>query len=202
MRSKNQELMKDIVDFIDDYHRDNFTTPTMREIASKFNITTACVSKYIAEMQDRGMLEHTKGKSGIKTASMNKVQTSTSLLPVVGSVSCGKMIFAEENVETYLPIPTSILGQGRFFILKAHGDSMINAGINDGDYVIVHKQDYAEVGQIVVALVDDEATLKRYYLDNDRKQVRLHPENEKYEDMYFDNIIIQGVAVKNISIIK
>ena len=201
MRSKDQELMRNIIDFINDYHLENYTTPTMQEIADKFNLAKSSASRYIAVMRENGMLEHTKGKSGMKTLSMNKFD-NVNLIPVVGTVACGKPLLAEENVETYLPLPTSILGKGKFFILKAHGDSMINAGINDGDYVIVRKQNYAEVGQIVVALVDDEATLKRYYLDNNRKQVRLHPENDKYEDMYFDNIVIQGVAVKVIADVK
>ena len=201
MRSKDQELMRSIIDFINDYHLENYTTPTMQEIADKFNLAKSSASRYVAVMRENGMLEHTKGKSGMKTLSMNKFD-NVSLAPVVGTVACGKPLLAEENVETYLPLPTSILGKGKFFILKAHGDSMKNAGINDGDYVIVRKQDSAEVGQIVVALIDDEATLKRYYLDNERQQVRLHPENDKYEDMYFDNIIIQGVAVKVIADVK
>ena len=201
MRSKDQELMRSIIDFINDYHLENYTTPTMQEIADKFNLAKSSASRYVAVMRENGMLEHTKGKSGMKTLSMNKFD-NVSLAPVVGMVACGKPLLAEENVETYLPLPTSILGKGKFFILKAHGDSMKNVGINDGDYVIVRKQDSAEVGQIVVALIDDEATLKRYYLDNERQQVRLHPENDKYEDMYFDNIIIQGVAVKVIADVK
>ena len=201
MRSKDQELMRSIIDFINDYHLEKYTTPTMQEIADKFNLAKSSASRYVAVMRENGMLEHTKGKSGMKTLSMNKFD-NVSLAPVVGTVACGKPLLAEENVETYLPLPTSILGKGKFFILKAHGDSMKNAGINDGDYVIVRKQDSAEVGQIVVALIDDEATLKRYYLDNERQQVRLHPENDKYEDMYFDNIIIQGVAVKVIADVK
>ena len=73
---------------------------------------------------------------------------------------------------------------------------MKNAGINTGDYVIVRQQDYADEGQIVVALTGDEATLKRYYIDKDKKMIRLHPENETMEDMFFDSISIQGVAVK------
>lgn len=201
MRSKDQELMRSIIDFINDYHLENYTTPTMQEIADKFNLAKSSASRYVAVMRENGMLEHTKGKSGMKTLSMNKFD-NVSLAPVVGTVACGKPLLAEENVETYLPLPTSILGKGKFFILKAHGDSMKNAGINDGDYVIVRKQDSAEVGQIVVALIDDEATLKRYYLDNERQQVRLHPENDKYEDMYFDDIVIQGVAVKVIADVK
>lgn len=201
MRSKDRELMNSILDFINDYHLENYTTPTMQEIADHFGLAKSSASRYISVMRENGMLEQTKRKTGFKTASMKKAGDVV-LTPVVGSVSCGKMLFAEENVETYLPLPTRILGKGKFFILKANGDSMINAGINDGDYVIVRKQSFAEIGQVVVALVEDEATLKRYYLDEKRKQVRLHPENDNYEDMYFDNITIQGVAVKNISDVK
>ena len=73
---------------------------------------------------------------------------------------------------------------------------MINAGISDGDYVIVRQQDTAEIGQIVVALIGEEATLKRYYIDRENKKVRLHPENNRMKDMYYDSIIIQGVAIK------
>ena len=73
---------------------------------------------------------------------------------------------------------------------------MINAGINDGDYVIIRKQNYANEGQIIVALIGDEATLKRYYLDRENKRIRLHPENNRMKDMFYDEIAIQGVAVK------
>ena len=136
MRSKDQELMRRIIDFINDYHLENYTTPTMQEIADKFHLAKSSASRYVAEMRENGMLEHTKGKSGIKTHSMNKYD-NTNLVPVVGAVACGKPLLAEENVETYLPLPTSILGKGKFFILKAHGDSMINAGIKNVDHVIV-----------------------------------------------------------------
>ena len=79
----------------------------------------------------------------------------------------------------------------------AKGNSMINAGIEDGDYVIVRQQQTADEGQIVVAMVEDsECTLKRYYMDKSKKQIRLHPENDTMEDMFFDNISIQGIAVK------
>ena len=79
-------------------------------------------------------------------------------------------------------------------MFRAHGDSMINAGINDGDLVVIREQATAEEGQIVVALIDNEATLKRFYLDKERNLVRLHPENDNMEDMYFDNIEIQGIV--------
>ena len=79
---------------------------------------------------------------------------------------------------------------------------MIDIGINDGDYVIIRKQESAEEGQIIVALIDNEATLKRYYIDKKKRKVRLHPENKNMEDMYFDSVVVQGVAVKVIKDIQ
>jgi len=115
---------------------------------------------------------------------------------VLGSVSCGVPRFAEENIEEYVSLPEALFGRGEFFILKAKGDSMIDAGIDDGDLVVIRQQSSAEDGQIVVALIDDEATLKRFYRDDKNKRVRLHPENEAMEDIFVDDCIIQGIAVK------
>lgn len=196
MRTKNEELIKDMLDYIDYVFCKSAQTPTMREIASKFGITSACVCKYIAEMEKRGLLSNSGNSRGITTKKMQKLNLCTEQLPVVGSISCGSPLLAEENIENYLTISSDFLGKGNYFVLRANGQSMIKAGINDGDHVIVKQQEYAEEGQIVVALIDDEATLKRYYLDEKHKQIRLHPENDTMQDMYFDRIEIQGVAVK------
>ncbi len=196
MRSKNPELMKSIVEYINREYFNSGITPTMQEIANAFGISKACVSNYIAEMQKKGMLENDGSCRGVRTEMMGKIRQSVEYLPVVGSVACGAPILAEQNIETYLPIPTEIIGTDTCFILRAKGDSMINAGINDGDMVIVRKQETAEEGQIVVALVDNEATLKRFYLDDEFKLVRLHPENDSMEDMNYENVDIQGVAIK------
>ena len=114
---------------------------------------------------------------------------------VLVRVSCFMAKYAEENIEEYVSLPVSLFGQGRFFILRADGESMIEAGIDDGDMVVIRQQSTASEGQIVVALVDDEATLKRYYLDRQHRRVRLHPENSSMEDIYVKRCIIQGVAV-------
>ena len=196
MRSKSATLMDKIVEFIDNEYCKNGVMPTIREIAQSLNISKGCVSKYLTEMKEKGMIEKANGWRGIKTKAMSKIQHNIQYLPVVGSIACGQPILAEENIETYLPIPQEFLGKGKFFILKAEGESMVNAGINSGDYVIVRQQETAEEGRIVVALIENEATLKRYYLDKSRKQIRLHPENDNMQDMYFDNIVIQGVAIK------
>ena len=196
MRSKNKELMTKMLNFIDSEYQKNGLAPTLREIASEFNITSACVSHYVTEMKEKGLMQSNGKSRGIKTSKIQSMINEVSYLPVVGSIACGTPLLAEENIEKYLPIPTEFLGNGKYFILRANGDSMIKANIEDGDYVIIKQQETAEVGQIIVALINDEATLKRYYLDDKRQKVRLHPENDEMQDMYFKNVIIQGIAVK------
>ena len=196
MRSKSTALMEDIINYIDKEYLKNGRTPTMQEIADEMNITKGCVSNYIKEMTNKGLIINNGGSRGIVTNKMQKSKTGIQELPVVGSVACGKPLLAEENIELYIPVSNEFLGKGKHFILKATGNSMINAGINDGDYVIVRQQESAEEGQIVVALIDDEATLKRYYIDREKQKIRLHPENNRMKDMFYDNIIIQGVAIK------
>lgn len=120
----------------------------------------------------------------------------TTRVPVLGAVSCGVPKFAEENIEEYVRLPVALFGKGDFFILRANGDSMIEANIDDGDLVVIKQQNYAEPGQIVVALMDDEATLKRYYPEPEKRRVRLHPENSTMRDIIVKDCIIQGVAVK------
>ncbi len=195
MRSKSIDLMKNIVDFIDQGYDRTGRIPTHKEIANNFNVTEACIGKYIKEMESKGMVVRQSGNRSVMTKTILK-KINLKQLPIVGTIACGEPIFAEENIQGYLSISSEFLGNGQFFVLQASGDSMIKVGINDGDYVIVRQQETAEQGQIVVALIDDEATLKRYYLDNKKKKIRLHPENDTMEDMYFDKIQIQGVAVK------
>ena len=94
-----------------------------------------------------------------------------------------------------MKLPVSLFGSGDYFILNASGNSMVNAGIEDGDMVLIKRQDYANPGDIVVALIEDEATLKRFYRDDENRRVILHPENDYMEDIYVKQCIIQGVAV-------
>lgn len=196
MRSKSPKVMEKIIEVIDDFYKNNNYIPSMREIAEKAQISKTSVCEYIAVMKQKGVLENNGLWRGVKTPYVNKLQAKSTLVPLVGSIACGTPMLAEENIETYLPLPTEFLGRGKYFVLKAMGESMINAGINDGDYVIVREQNAAEIGQIIVALIDGEATLKRYFIDKKRKQVILHPENDEMEDILFDSVMIQGVAVK------
>ena len=196
MRTKSSILMDKIIEFIDSEYYAKGRTPTIIEIASALKISKSCVGNYLTDMTQKGLISNKGGSRGIVTKSMQKIRQDTVEVAVVGSVACGLPLLAEENIESYVTFSKELLGSGKFFILRAKGDSMINAGINDGDLVIVRQQETAEIGQIVVALIGNEATLKRYYLDNKRKKIRLHPENDKMEDMFFDDIAIQGIAVK------
>lgn len=196
MRTKDKELMNKMLNYINDNFEKTGRTPTYREIAKEFSITSGCVSNYIKEMAEKNMLENSSGSRGIRTLKMKKSNNAIEQLGVVGSIACGSPMYAEENIETYISFPRALLGNGEFFILRANGESMIDAGIDDGDLVIIRKQETAEEGDIIVALINDEATLKRFYRDKKRRKIRLHPENAKLEDMYFDNIAIQGVAIK------
>ena len=111
-------------------------------------------------------------------------------LPLVGRVAAGTPILAEQNVEESLSLPTSIVGDSSSFILRVRGESMINAGIFDGDYIVVKEQQDAHDGEIVVALIDDSATVKTFYRENDR--IRLQPENNFMEPIYVQNPVILG----------
>ncbi len=196
MRTKSTELMEDIKRCIENCYFSTGKTPSVREIAEQLGISKSSVSNYLIEMRDRGLLENSGGWRGAKTKRMGKIQQDVAYLPVVGQIACGTPFLAEENIETYLPLPKDMLGMGEYFVLVAKGESMVNARIDDGDYVIVRRQETAEPGQIVVALIGDEATLKRYYPDEENRQIRLHPENDEMEDMSFKNISVQGIAVK------
>ena len=194
MRSKNVELMNQIKEFVESYYLKKYRSPSTAEIAKSLGVVKSTVYKYLIEMRERGMLSY-DGKE-IRTELTEKVMPNMNRAAVLGSVSCGVPRFAEENIEEYVSLPEALFGRGEFFILKAKGDSMIDAGIDDGDLVVIKQQSSAEDGQIVVALMDDEATLKRFYRDEKNKRIRLHPENESMEDIFVDDCIIQGIAVK------
>lgn len=199
MRQKNRELFPKIEAFIGEYVGANGTAPSNAEIGEAVGVSAATAHRYICEMRDRGLLSYS-GRRRISTGSSGEQGAAVSV-PVLGSIACGIPKFAEENIEEYLRLPTALLGGGSFFILRADGESMIYAGISHGDMVLVRRQETAEPGQIIVALVDDDtATLKRYCPQLDRGRVILRPENVLFEDQVIDltehSFAIQGVAVK------
>ena len=195
MRKKNPELYQAIKSYVERHYEKEGRSPTVREIEAGTGITRPTVQRYLTAMRENGEIEY-NGIRGVRTMVMSKTDRETVSVAMIGAVACGTPIYAEENIQEYYRFPVALLGQGNFFLLRAKGESMINADIGDGDLVLVRQQNTAEPGQIVVALIDDEATLKRFYPEPENQRIRLHPENETMEDIYVENCLVQGVAVK------
>ena len=197
MQHKKQEYILAIEAFIDDYRDTTGVIPTMPEIAVGVDLSTGTICKYIAYMREQGIIEYNGGQRTITTKKGMADKNAFIYVPKLGRISCGIPKFAEENIEEYVKLPVSLFGRGNFFILEAYGDSMINAGIDHGDLVLVRQQPTADYNQIVAALIDDEATLKRFRPQLDGT-IRLHPENERLDDIIVEagRCVIQGVAAK------
>ena len=194
MQHKKEEYFSAIESYIDTYRETNGgIAPTTYDIAGGVGLSQSTVAKYLKVMRESGRVRY-GGHRSVLTRLGAADEVPSVYIPLLGAVSCGLPKLAEENIEEYVKLPVSVLGRGSFFALHAKGDSMINAGIDDGDLVIVRQQDTAEYGQIVVALVDDEATLKRFCPENGI--FRLHAENPAYEDIIVESCLVQGVAVK------
>lgn len=127
---------------------------------------------------------------------------SNMLIPIYGEIPCGEPNFLNDQIKGYLEIPNKMLGLGDYFILRAKGFSMTGAGIEDGDLVIVKKQNFAEEAQIVVAFVDGETTLKRFFKNEKQQLIELRPENDDYKIIYAEDCLILGIAVKIIKDIQ
>ena len=192
MQYKKPEYCAMIEDYINSYRNRQGSAPSVRQIAAGVGLAVGTVSKYLSYMRENGVLDY----DGHRSVTTRKTRGLMNMLyvPLLGAVSCGVPKFAEENIEEYVCLPESLFGKGDYFLLRAKGDSMTGAGIEDGDLVLIRQQTTADYTQIVVALVDDEATLKRFRPKKDH--VILHPENNRYEDIIVDSCLIQGVAVK------
>lgn len=196
MRTKNTDNYAVIENFIDDYREKTCGSPSIRDIAAGTGLSKTTVARYLDDMKEDGRIE-AFGHRNILTEKARKEAAGLVKIPVLGAVSCGLPKFAEENIEDYYYMPKELLGYGKFYYLRASGESMIEAGINDGDMILVRQQPTAEPGQIVIAMVGpDEATMKRFYPEPEKKRIRLHPENSEMEDIYVPECEIQGVAVK------
>lgn len=192
MRSKSPELMERIQKYAEDFIFDEGRSPSTTEIGNALGIARATAYKYLVAMDERGLLDY-NGKE-IETEQTRKIQSRMVRADILGAVPCGLPQCIEANVEERVSLPEAIFGTGDLFVLRASGDSMIEAGIDDGDLVVVRKQNTASEGDIVVALVDNENTLKRFYRDKRRGYVRLHPENRTMPDILVRECFIQGVA--------
>lgn len=195
VRTKDETIFTEIMNFIDSYSESNGYSPTVREISDSTEIPRATVQRYLQELIQNGQVM-SGGRRSYVTERDQRQRRDYIRVPILGAVACGLPTYAEENIEDYVQLPSSIFGTGDFYMLRANGYSMIDVGITSGDFVLIRRQDTAEPGQIVVALVEDEATLKRYFPEPERHRVRLHPENKVMDDIYVPSCEIQGVAVK------
>lgn len=179
---KNPAYYVEIKNFINSYWEQNNCAPTTREIAGGTHIPRSTVGRYIAEMRDKGEIEY-EGHRNFRTREL--ADRTVCGVPLVGSIACGLPGLARQDIEDYVYLPQKLIGSGKFYLLRAKGDSMINIGINSGDLVLIREQPAAEYGQVVVAQVGEEdATLKTYRPDLESGIVVLHPENDKnYESI-------------------
>ena len=186
-----EEKINQVYNYTFEFIKNNGFPPSIREICSKCNIkSTATAYLYLEKLKERGLLEKAPQKK--RAISLAQKTDDYKSVPLIGTISAGSPIFAVENLEGYYPIPNDFSSGGTEFALKVKGDSMINAGIYNGDIIIVNQQSTAENGQIVVALVEDSATVKRFY--KKKNKIILHPENDQLKDMIFDEVSILGVV--------
>ena len=193
MRAKSRELKDRILEVIEQTANRGGNCPTYRSIADELNVNASTIYRYMLEMESDG--EVVNGEFGFTTVAMSGTG-ETVAVAVVGNVPCGSLTEEFQSIDGYMRLPVSLIGRGEFFMLKAYGDSMVGAGIDDGDMVLIRRSRSAIDGDIVVALVDGEVTLKRFYIDKAIGAVRLHPENETMADIIVPTCEIQGVAVK------
>ena len=197
MRSKSPELMKEICTYVSDYYRIRRSSPSVNDIAKAVGIAKTTAYRYLVEMNEQGMISY-DGHT-IETPQIDKCVTGYFSAPIVGSIHCGDPETEEEHVEEYVTLPESIFGKGEFYILRASGDSMVDAGIEDKDLVVIKKQSTASVGDIVVALDEDnQNTLKTFDgIDDESGYAILKYENRrKYRNKVIRvrELVVQGVA--------
>lgn len=192
----------DVFQYIKRYMDETGYAPCVRDICSALDLkSTSTAHAHLTKLEKKGYISRDPAKPRtimIMDGSAGKERMVR--IPVVGKVAAGVPITAVENIEEYLSLPYSLLGTDDVFILNVSGDSMVNAGIFDRDRIIAKKQDYAQNGDIVVAMIEDEATVKRFYLENGR--VKLQPENEKYQPIYTKDMNILGKVIGVLRIFK
>jgi repressor LexA len=187
---------QEIFEFVKRYVSDHGYPPTVRDIGKAIGLTSSStVHAHLANLEKLGVLKRDPTKPRALEVLVDKAKGAVlpSGLPLVGQVAAGSPVLAEENIEEYLQVPGIAGGEEGEFILEVKGDSMVNAGILEGDHVIVRKQETAKNGEIVVALVGEEATVKRFFREKDH--VRLQPENDALEPILTREVELLGRVV-------
>lgn len=204
-KKKIGKRQRAIYEYICAYTKEHSYPPSVREIGAAVGLASpSTVHMHLKALESAGLIkrdpkkprtievvsESTQDQEPKLAEVRQDADANVITLPLVGRVAAGVPILAEQNVEETLTLPTSIVGDASSFILRVRGESMVNAGIFDGDYIVVKEQQDAHDGEIVVALVDDSATVKTFYREKDR--IRLQPENDTMDPIYVDNATILG----------
>ena len=205
MAAKVTKRQQAVLDCIEDCIREKGYGPTVREVCHALGLSSpSTVHVHLKALEEKGLIKRDPLKSRsisltypLEGSSVpDVVQPSFSKIvnvPLVGDVAAGVPILAEENITDTISLPTDIVGDAPSFLLSVRGESMIEAGINDGDYVVVKEQPVANNGDIVVAIIDDGATVKRFYKEKDH--IRLQPENSSMDPIITTNCSIAGKVV-------
>ncbi|HZK20137.1 MAG TPA: transcriptional repressor LexA [Treponemataceae bacterium] len=191
------DRQREVLTFISSFTEENSCPPTIRETAAHFSISPKAIQDHFTALRKKGCLSQANNRSrslrvlvdGFKTTSCKKIVQ----IPLLGTVAAGKPLFADENFQEMISLPNNMLHEkdAQYFALYVRGDSMIDAGIHSGDIAVIKKQELANNGQIIVALIEDLVTLKRFYREN--KRIRLQAENEKHKPIYCQDLRILGV---------
>ena len=191
MRNTDAKVTQ-VYNYVKNYLEQNSFPPSVREICAEVGIkSTATAYAYLEKLQKQGLITKTPDKK--RAFSLTQKANTYESIPLVGVVTAGIPLLAVENFENYYPLPPEFNNsENDLFMLRVQGDSMIEAGIYDGDKIIVKRQNTADNGDIVVALIEDSSTVKRFF-KRDGKIV-LHPENQALSDIVLDDVVILGIV--------
>ena len=195
------DRQRDVLKGIYEIRRKKGYPPTVREIGERLGLRSSCtVQRHLEALERKGYIkrDRTKARSVeiLKAPDVTMVPVPMVTVPVVGRVAAGQPILAAENIEEVFPLPRDIVKDDQCFMLQVQGESMIDAGIFDGDYVVVRQQPYADDGEIVVALLGDEATVK--YLRRRRNRIYLDPANKDMQPIVATDVKIIGRVLMSI----
>jgi len=192
MAVKERDLK--ILDFIKKFRTEKGYTPTTREICKALQIkSTSTVHAAMENLKEAGLINQDDRKHSYSVEDGSEFKEEIAQVPIVGRVAAGQPILAEQNIEGYFPIPAAQLAKGNCFMLSVHGNSMVEAGILNGDYILVQEQKTADNGDIVVAMVEgleEEATVKAFY--KEQGHIRLQPRNSEMDPIIVDDCTIVG----------
>ncbi|MBP5231229.1 MAG: repressor LexA [Clostridia bacterium] len=200
MQHKKQELYEKIMRYIRLYEERNSSCPSLREIAAGIGIANSTVCSYLSDLEEWGYIVYDSHRRVMSSERKNHIEDMNVSgygygAPIAGTIACGVPKDAVQTSEETVSLPKSIFGSDPLFLLFADGESMIEAGIDDGDLVVVRQQRHASRGDIIVAYMDGETTLKGYYPEPEKNRIRLQPANETMRPIYVSSLEIQGVAV-------